>query len=164
MVDVEAPEGFANDLVGELEIVDPNLAADDPARTRTVPLALSAPGRYEAELRGIEAGQRLVKAKLYDDTQTPRRLTAEAVAQVSVPYPAELSPAQLVPDPEWLAGLSAGTHEGEVEPLLATPGQADGRTRAKPLWPYVLWGLVIPLLVLDLLLRRIALGRRRVRV
>lgn len=164
VVDVEAPEGFANDLAGELEIVDPNLAADDPARTRTVPLALSAPGRYEAELRGIEAGQRLVKAKLYDETQSPRRLTAEAVAQVSVPYPAELSPAQLEPDPQWLAGLSAETHEGPVEPLLSTPGQAEGRTRAKPLWPYVLWTIVIPLLVLDLLLRRVALGRRRVPV
>jgi Ca-activated chloride channel homolog len=162
VVDVEAPEGFANDLVGELEIVDPNRAPDDPARTETVPLALSAPGRYEAELRGIEAGQRLVKAKLYDETQTPRRLTAEAVAQVSVPYPAELSPTQLVPDPEWLAGLSAGTHTGEVEPLLTTPGNADGRTRAKPLWPMVLWALMIPLLVFDLLLRRVALGRRRV--
>jgi Ca-activated chloride channel family protein len=162
VVDVEAPEGFANDLVGELEIVDPNLATDDPSRTRTVPLSLSAPGRYEAELRGIETGQRLVKAKLYDETQSPRRLTAEAVAQVSVPYPAELSPAQLAPDPAWLTGLSAGTHEGQVQPLLTTPGQADGRTRAKPLWPYVLWALVIPLLILDLLLRRVALGRRRV--
>ncbi len=162
VVDVEAPEGFANDLVGELEIVDPNRATDDPERTRSVALALSAPGRYEAELHGIESGQRLVKAKLYDEGQTPRRLTAEAVAQVSVPYPAELSPVQLAPDPEWLVGLSAGTHEGEVQALLASPGQADGRTRAKPLWPYVLWGLVIPLLVLDLLLRRVALGRRRV--
>jgi hypothetical protein len=162
VVDVEAPEGFANELVGELEIVDPNLATDDPARARTIPLSLSAPGRYEAELRGIETGQRLVKAKLYDETQSPRRLTAEAVAQVSVPYPAELSPAQLAPNPAWLAGLSAGTHEGQVQPLLTTPGQADGRTRAKPLWPYVLWALVIPLLILDLLLRRVALGRRRV--
>lgn len=162
VVDVEAPQGFANDLTGELEITDPNLAPDDPARTRTVPLALSAPGRYETELRGIDAGQRLVKAKLYDQSQDPRRLTAEAVAQVSVPYPAELSPQQLRPDPQWLASLATGTHDGELEPLLQTPGRADGRTRAKPLWPTVLWALVVPLLVLDLLLRRVALGRRRV--
>jgi len=161
VVDVEAPEGFANDLVGELEIVDPNRAKDDPARSRTVPLALSAPGRYEAELRGIDTGQRLVKAKLYDEGQTPRRLAAEAVAQVSVPYPAELSPTQLRPDPAWLAGLSPGTHDGEVEPLLSAPGDADGRTRAKPLWPMVLWGFLLPLLVLDLALRRISLGRRK---
>jgi Ca-activated chloride channel homolog len=161
-VDVEAPQGFANDLAGELEVIDPNLPKDDPARAHTVPLSLSAPGRYEAELRGIDAGQRLVKAKLFDESQDPRRLTAEAVAQVSVPYPAELSPAQLRPDPAWLATISAGTHEGEVESLLSTPGQADGRTRAKPLWPIVLWALVIPLLVFDLLLRRVALGRRRV--
>ena len=52
--------------------------------------------------------------------------------------------------------------EGEVEPLLSAAGDAGGRTRAKPLWPLVLWGLVVPLLVLDLLLRRVALGRRRV--
>ncbi|MCX4240098.1 VWA domain-containing protein [Paraliomyxa miuraensis] len=162
VVDVDAPEGFANDLYGELEIVDPNLAKDDPARTHTVPLSLSAPGRYEAELRDIESGQRLVKAKLYDQTQSPRRLAAEAVAQVSVPYPAELSPAQLRPDPQWLQTVASATHEGEVDPLLTTPGEANGRTRAKPLWPYVLWGLVIPLLILDLLLRRVALGRRRV--
>ncbi|MCA9706977.1 MAG: VWA domain-containing protein [Myxococcales bacterium] len=162
VVDVEAPQGFANDLVGELEIVDPNRAADDPERTHTVPLTLSAPGRYEAELRGIETGQRLVKAKLYDEEQQPRRLAAEAVAQVSVPYPSELSPAQLHPDPTWLAGVGAGTHDGAIEPLLSTPGHADGRTHAKPLWPMVLWVLVVPLLVLDLLLRRVALGRRRV--
>ncbi|MCH9680610.1 MAG: VWA domain-containing protein [Deltaproteobacteria bacterium] len=162
VVDVEAPRGFANDLVGELEIIDPNLAKDDPARSRTVPLSLSAPGRYEADLRNIETGQRLVKAKLYDEGQTPRRLAAEAVAQVSVPYPAELSNGQLRPDSSALAGLSAGTHEGEIGPLLETPGQADGRTRDKPLWPYVLWGLVVPLFVFDLLLRRIALGRRRI--
>ena len=162
VVDVEAPQGFANDLVGELEIVDPNLAADDPTRSHTVPLALSAPGRYEAELRGIDTGQRLVKAKLYDETQSPRRLAAEAVAQVSVPYPAELSPAQLRPDPEWLAETVGGTNEGGVDDLLKTEGEANGRTRAKPLWPYVLWALLVPLLVLDLLLRRVALGRRRV--
>lgn len=164
VVDVEAPEGFANDLVGELEIIDPNLAADDPARTVTVPLSLSAPGRYEAELRNIEAGQRLVAAKLYDESQDPRRLTAEAVAQVSVPYPAELSPARLVLDRSWLTALSADTHEGDVAPILEAPGEAHGRTHAKPLWPVVLWGLVIPLLVLDLLLRRVSLGRRRVLV
>ena len=103
-----------------------------------------------------------VRAKLYDESQDPKRLAAEAVAQVSVPYPTELAPAQLRPDPAWLAGVSQGSHEGEVEELLAAPGDADGRTRNKPLWPYVLWALVVPLFVLDLLLRRIALGRRRV--
>lgn len=163
VVDVEAVEGFANDLVGELEIIDPNLAKDDPARSRTVPLALSAPGRYEADLDGIETGQRLVRAKLYDEQQEPRRLAAEAVAQVSVPYPAELAPAQLRPDPQWLATVSPHSHEGAVDAIVEDPGEADGRTRQKPLWPYVLWALVVPLFIVDLLLRRIALGRRRVR-
>lgn len=162
VVDVEAPQGFANDLVGELEVIDPNLAPDDPARSTTIPLSLSAPGRYEAELHGVDTGQRLVRAKLYDEQQQPRRLAAEAVAQVSVPYPDELAPAQLRPDPQWLMGVSPGTHEGAIDDVLEQPGEADGRMRAKPLWPFVLWALLVPLLVVDLLLRRVALSRRRV--
>jgi hypothetical protein len=33
--------------------------------------------------------------------------------------------------------------------------------RSKPLWPYVLWALLVPLLILDLMLRRVTLGTRR---
>jgi Mg-chelatase subunit ChlD/uncharacterized membrane protein len=165
VVDVESPEGFANDLVGEVEIIDPALAEDDEARKRSVPLELSAPGRYEGTVHDVNAGQRLLKAKLYDASQTPRRLAAEAVSQVSVPYPAELSPDQLEPKPEWLARLGeSGTHQGPVDAIVTTPGDTGGRTRTKPLWPYVLFGLVLPLLVLDLLLRRVSLGVRRVDV
>jgi uncharacterized membrane protein len=161
VVDVEAPEGFANDLAGEIEVVDPAIAEDAPGRTVTLPLHLSAPGRYEAEIRDVRSGQRLVTAKLYDDTQTPRRLAAEAVEQVSVPYPAELSPSQLSPDPEQVAALASGTAEGPLDDVLTTPGDPKGRTRVRALWPEVLWALLLPLLLLDLLLRRIALGSRR---
>jgi Ca-activated chloride channel family protein len=162
VVDVDAPEGFANDLKGEIEVVDPNLAEEAEGRTTTLPLHLSAPGRYEAEVQGVRSGQRLVKAKLYDETQDPKRLVAEAVGQVSVPYPAELSPSQLRPIPEAVAALASGTAEGPLDPVLAEPGDPRGRTRVRPLWPEVLWALVLPMLLLDLLLRRVALGRRRV--
>jgi hypothetical protein len=161
VVDVEAPEGFANDLTGEVEILDPAVAEDAPSRTTSIALELSAPGRYEAEIRGVRAGQRLVTARLFDQSQEPRRLAAEAVSQVSVPYPAELLPDQLKPRHEALVQLAAGTTEGSLEPVLATPGDPDGRMRSKPLWPYVLWALLVPLLILDLMLRRVTLGTRR---
>ena len=165
VVDVEAPEGFANDLAGEVEILDPALPEGDPGAKTTVPLQLAAPGRYEAEIRGVRAGQRLVTARLYDESQAPRRLAAEAVSQVSVPYPTELLPEQLVPRVEALAEAGGGVPPtGPITTVLETPGDPGGRTRSKPLWPHVLWGLLIPLLIVDLLLRRVTLGTRRVSV
>lgn len=167
IVDVESPEGFANDLGGRVEIIDPALPEGDAKRTVEIPLALTAPGRYEATVDDIMAGQRLIKAKLYDETQSPRRLAAEAVAQVSVPYPAELNPDQLEPNPEWLASLAqseASTTEGSIDQVVTTPGRAEGRVRQKAVWSYVLWGIFLPLMALDILLRRVSLGVRRVSV
>lgn len=165
VVDVDSPQGFANDLVGEVEILDPSIAEEEPGRVRSVPLALSAPGRYEAEVREVASGQRVLKAKLYDDSQEPPRLTAEAVSSVSVPYPAELSPEQLAPRPQWLAELTEdGVTEGPVQAVLQAPGDPKGRTRIEPLWPLVLWGLLLPLVGVDILLRRVSFGfatRRR---
>lgn len=174
VADVDASQGFANDLVGEIEVLDPSLApppkenkdadgatkADDP-RVQTLPLVLSAPGRYEAQIIGVTAGQRLVKAKLYDTSQAPRRLVAEAVSQVSVPYPPELLP-QASGSQAVLEALSAQSYSGDVETILTAAGDPKGRERTKALWPYVLWGLVLPLLMFDLLLRRVSLGTRRV--
>ena len=173
VVDVESPEGFANDLGGVVEVIDPAIPEEkgpdgepiDNGRVRPVTLELSAPGRYEAVVRDIEAGQRLLKARLYDDSQNPPRLAAEAISQVSVPYPAELSPQTLEPNGEWLAGLvSRGTTSGPIDEVVTVPGDADGKTRTKSLWPLVLLWLLLPLLALDLLLRRVSLGVRKVAV
>ncbi|PRP92643.1 von Willebrand factor type A domain protein [Enhygromyxa salina] len=173
VVDVESPEGFANDLSGAVEVIDPSIPEEkgedgellDNGRVREVSLELSAPGRYEAVVRDIEAGQRLLEARLFDDSQNPPRLAAEAISHVSVPYPAELSPQTLEPNAEWLAGLvERGTTSGPVDEVVTTPGDANGRTRTKPLWPLVLVWLLLPLLVLDLLLRRVSLGVRKVSV
>lgn len=173
VVDVESPEGFANELTGVVEVIDPSIKEEkgpdgeviDNGRVREVTLELSAPGRYEAVVRDIEAGQRLLKARLFDDSQSPPRLAAEAVSHVSVPYPAELSPQTLEPNDEWLAGLVArGTTHGPIDEVVTVPGDADGRTRTKPLWPLVLLWLLLPLLALDLLLRRVSLGVRKVAV
>ncbi|KIG12349.1 hypothetical protein DB30_01581 [Enhygromyxa salina] len=173
VVDVESPEGFANDLSGSVEVIDPSIPEEkgedgelvDNGRLREVVLQLSAPGRYEAVVRDIEAGQRLLKAKLFDDSQNPPRLAAEAISHVSVPYPAELSPQTLAPNGEWLAGLvERGSTTGGIDEVVTTPGDAMGRTRTKPLWPLVLVWILLPLLGVDLLLRRVSLGVRKVSV
>ncbi|MGH1342238.1 MAG: VWA domain-containing protein [Nannocystales bacterium] len=162
-VDVDAVRGFANDLQGELEVLDPSKAEDDPERIVTVPLRLSAPGRYVADVGAVEAGQRLVKAQLYDVSQEPRRLAAEAVSQVSVPYPTELLPSA-AGDPSDVEGLSVASTTGSLLSVVEDAGDPGGRERQKPLWPWVLAGLVLPLLIFDLLLRRVSFGSRRVTV
>ncbi|EDM76653.1 hypothetical protein PPSIR1_18327 [Plesiocystis pacifica SIR-1] len=173
VVDVESPEGFANELGGVVEVIDPSIPEEkdaegelvDNGRVREVQLELTAPGRYEAVVRDIEAGQRLLQARLFDDSQSPPRLAAEAVSQVSVPYPAEISPQTLEPNDAWLASLvEQGTTTGPIDEVVSAPGRADGRTRTKALWPLVLVWLLLPLLALDLLLRRVSLGVRRVAV
>lgn len=165
VVDVETSQGFANDLDGEIEVLDPALAPDAPGHKRELTLHLSAPGRYEAQIEDIRAGQRLVTARLYDGSQEPRRLAAEATTQVSVPYPAELAPEQLVPRPDLLTRLSGTDHDhGPIGPVVELPGDPRGRTRDDALWPTVLWALLLPLFALDLLVRRLSLGDRRVKL
>ncbi|MCR9165135.1 MAG: VWA domain-containing protein [Nannocystaceae bacterium] len=162
-VDVDTVTGFANDLQGELEVIDPSQDEGAPERLVTIPLRLSAPGRYVADVGTVEAGQRLVKARLYDVSQEPRRLAAEAVSQVSVPYPTELLPSA-TGEPTFVADLPVASTSGALEAVIESPGDPGGRERQKPLWPWVLAGLVLPLLIVDLLLRRVSLGTRRLAV
>jgi secreted protein with Ig-like and vWFA domain len=155
-VDTEAPTGFANDLEGEVEVVDPTR----PDAAVELPLRLTAPGRYEAEIGSGSTGQRIVKARLYDTSLSPRRLAAEAVGRIVVPYPPELAPDRLQDDGAWLTAHSTTALDEPIDDVVERPGEAGDRTRSRPLWPLVLVGLVLPLLVLDLLLRRVAFGRR----
>jgi Mg-chelatase subunit ChlD len=173
VVDVDSPEGFANELVATLEVIDPALAAatgdataegtadDATAGKTTMALELSAPGRYEGVLHDVARGQRVLRAKLHD-RESPPRLVAEATAQVSVPYPGELRPDQLVYDPTWLATLPVASQAGSIDDVVTAPGDPGSRLRVESLWPRVLLFLLLPLLLFDLLLRRISLGVRRV--
>ncbi len=162
-VDVDAVTGFANDLQGELEVIDPSKDEEAPGHLVTVPLRLSAPGRYVADVGEVAAGQRLVKARLYDVSQEPRRLAAEAVSQVSVPYPTELLPSA-TGDATFVSGLAVASSSGGLNAVIEDAGDPGGRERQKPLWPWVLAGMVLPLLIVDLLLRRVSFGTRRVTV
>ncbi|HFE43909.1 MAG TPA: VWA domain-containing protein [Nannocystis exedens] len=167
VVDVDATAGFANLLSGEVEIIDPS--ADRKGEPERVKLSLTAPGRYEATIAGVDAsgGSRLLKARLFDP-EILDRPAVEATGQVSIPSPAEIAPDNLVVDSNWLrelpveAGLKT-SHEGPLDELLTTPATGQGRMHTKALWPVVLWALVLPLLFLDLLLRRLSFGRRRLR-
>ncbi|MCY1062617.1 VWA domain-containing protein [Nannocystis sp. SCPEA4] len=161
VVDLDASTGFVSDLRGELQVIDPSLPPGSEGHTTKLTTQLTAPGRYEATVIGVRAGQRLIKAQMFDDGQTPPRLVAEATGQASVPYPAELAPDQLGADPAWLAALAPeGTHAGPIDAVVTSPGAPQG-TRQRPVWPEVLWALALPLLILDLLLRRVAFGRAR---
>ncbi len=172
VVDLDAGAGFANQLSGDVEVIDP--AAPAGTEPEKVPLALTAPGRYEAAITGVDAsgGQRLLKARLFDPDLLDRP-AVEATGQVSIPYPAEIAPDNLLVDPSWLSTLSQpdrdldaallASHEGPITALLETPGVSDDRMHTKALWPIVLWALVLPLFALDLLLRRLTFGRRRLR-
>lgn len=162
-VDVDAVEGFANDLQGELEVLDPSKPPDDPTRQVSIPLRLSAPGRYVADVGAVHAGQRLMKAKLYDVSQEPRRLAAEAISQISVPYPTELLPSA-TGDAAFIGELAVTSSSGSLTAVIEDGGDPGGRERQKPLWPWVLAGLVLPLLIVDLLLRRVSFGTRRLAV
>lgn len=162
-VDVDAVRGFANDLQGELEVLDPSKPDTDPTRLVHIPLRLSAPGRYVADVGAVQAGQRLVKAQLYDVSQEPRRLAAEAISQVSVPYPTELLP-NASGDTDFVSSLPVTSTTGSLTSVVEDAGDPGGRERQKPLWPWVLAGLVLPLLIVDLLLRRVSFGSRRVTV
>ncbi|MBL8947368.1 MAG: hypothetical protein JNK45_29615, partial [Myxococcales bacterium] len=128
--------------------------------TRTLTLELSAPGRYEGELHDVRSGQRVLRAKLHDRDEPPR-LVAEASAQVSVPYPGELRPSQFAWDPTWLEDLALASREGPIDDVVSVPGDPGARLRALSLWPHVLLALLLPLMLVDLLSRRVSLGMRK---
>jgi Mg-chelatase subunit ChlD/uncharacterized membrane protein len=178
-VDVDAGDEFANGLRGRIEVVDAK-APDAPAIVRD--LHLVAPGRYAAELADIAAGQRLVRAQLFDPDAPsgatpvtdergqpiPGRLAAEAAANLAIPWPSELAPdlasttargsaseTAALARRTALDGLfDAPRREGALIATALRPAEAHGRQRTHPLWPFVLAWLVLPLFVLDLLIRR----------
>lgn len=165
VVDVEATEGFANDLHGELEILDLTVAKDDPGHRTTVPLTLAAPGRYHAHLHGlggptsVAAGHRLFRAEMFDRSVEPARLAAQAASQLSIPYPRELLPATTLGST--VSPVTSLAALDDIDKLVTRQGQRDGKTKETPLWPLVLWALSVPLLVIDLALRRVTFGPRR---
>ncbi len=88
------------------------------------PSPLTAPGRYEATVLGVHAGQRLLKAQLFDEGQSPRRLAAEAIGQVTVPYPRELSTTSASPR----SPPPSPTPSSPPPPRARAPGRSGPRS------------------------------------
>jgi len=178
-VDIDAGDEFANDLRGRIELVDP---ASQAALPVIRDLQLVAPGRYAVEFADVAAGQRLVRAQLLDPEAPssappitdaggqpiPGRLAAEASANLSIPWPTELAPDFVDRAPTErveaddgpllsiaLDGLfDEARRSGPLADSVLRPAEPLGRQRTYPLWPWVLACLVLPLLIVDLLVRR----------
>ncbi|RMG98874.1 MAG: VWA domain-containing protein [Deltaproteobacteria bacterium] len=157
VVDVEGTAaGFANQLTGTV------VRADDP-EADPAPLALIAPGRYEAVLQVPATGALLLRARLFDPDQGTDRPWAEALARRVVPYASEFDPRRArARDVERLASASAdGRVDGPVEVAVTAPPDPGARTRREPLWPHVVAFVLLPLFLVDLAARRLVVPPRR---
>lgn len=145
-LDAIEPSGkFLNRAETELTLIDPSLG------TRTLEMAQTAPGRYQAEFDAARAGQYQLQFSQSKDGQALGRQSRG----LAVGYPDELrlrpANADLLRS---IAETTAGRHDLKAEDVFAPPDRTAPRTTA--LWPYLL-GLAGLLFVLDVALRRVDL-------
>jgi Ca-activated chloride channel homolog len=143
---------FVNDLETTLEVVDPR----DNQVKRTVPMAQSAAGRYEAEFPVDRYGTYILKAVHRRDGQ----VVAESVGSVALPYPAEFL--RTTPDEEPLrqaATITGGLAAPKPPQLFDAMGEKI--QYHKDMWPHVLIAVAL-LFLLDLYLRRVRVFGYRV--
>jgi Mg-chelatase subunit ChlD len=144
---VDRDDRFVNQLDTTLEVLDPR----DPRPRRTLPMAQTAAGRYEAELPIDRFGTFILRA-------VHRRngaIVAESVGAVSLPYPAEYL--RGTPDEELLRQVGVVTG-GRADPRPQDLGDSQGEsiTYHRELWPFVLLA-VCGVFLIDLYLRRVRL-------
>ena len=145
-LDAIEPSGkFLNRAETELTLIDPGLG------TRTLEMAQTAPGRYQAQFDAPRAGQYQLQFSQSRDGQALGRQSRG----LAVGYPDELrlrpANADLLRS---IAETTAGRHDLKAEDVFAPPDRTAPRTTA--LWPYLL-GLAGLLFVLDVALRRVDL-------
>ncbi|MEO8703314.1 MAG: VWA domain-containing protein [Kofleriaceae bacterium] len=149
---VDSGDQFVSALDTKLVVIDP--ATDKPIRE--LAMAQTAPGRYTADVRLDRYGSFLLKAVHQRNGKT----VAESLGSVALSYPLEYL--RTTPNLEPLqhaARVSGGTDQ--IEPAkLFDPGSSSV-TYTEDLWPWVLFGVVI-LLVLDLYAKRVRLFGLRV--
>ncbi|MEO0322384.1 MAG: VWA domain-containing protein [Myxococcota bacterium] len=159
---IDDGDRFLNDLDSTLRLEGPMGARrarpgeSDPQlrRRRRLPLAQTAPGRYEARFPLEAFGSFVLTA----DHRREGRVVAESTAQLANPYPAEY--ARLEPDAELLARVAEATG-GRVDPTPAQAASAGGESlrASEDLWPALLFAALM-LFLLDLWLRRVRLFDR----
>jgi len=124
-------------------------------RSRTIAIAPSAPGRYEARARDLPPGEHTLRATLQGEGGAP----LQASGHVLVPSSIEARP-PFGADEALLAAAAAYTGGGALpapEQLLETPVRGAGGRRER--WQPLVW-IALVLLVLDVAARRLPpLGR-----
>ncbi len=145
---VDGGGGFVNGLDASVSLVGPE------GEPLLVELAQTAPGRYEGTFLPQEEGAYLMRLAGALAGEEAVALTTGWVMGYSPEYAAlEGDPAYL----ERLAELGGGTVLVEPDDVFAHTLRGEGATR--DLWPYLL-GLATLLLLFDVGVRRLALGRR----
>ncbi len=144
------PRGrFVNDAETRLTVIDPTGAR------RSIPLLLTAPGRYEASLPSRQAGPYELEFMQRRDGAEPLRQSRSFVRG----YPEEL---RLRPPDRatlrQLASLSGGQFDASPKAIVAAPPAATGR-KPQPLWPWLLMA-ALTLFVIDVAVRRLPTDRR----
>lgn len=136
---------FVNDLETSLEVVDPRTAKT----IKTLPMVLTAAGRYEAEFPVDRYGTYVLKAQHRRDGT----LVAESLGGVALSYPDEYL--RSTPDAE-LLGQAAIVTRGlaQVDAKRAFSSYGETIKYPRELWPEVLLG-VLALFLLDVFLRRV---------
>lgn len=170
-IDAVGPDDrFMTGLRGEIEVsgVDP---AGTPTARRSLPIAETAPGHYEASFRPeIEAGALLFRTVLEADGVP----AADASGRITLPFAPELRPhlpaaSKVAPEGPALLAAVAGETGGRVIAQASDVGQIfdlapelhrDSRETRQPLQTPVLL-VTLALFLLDILARRIRWPPRR---
>ncbi|MFO0575930.1 MAG: VWA domain-containing protein [Polyangia bacterium] len=158
---VGSDDRFVSGMQTELEVIAPQLGLPGLAGQKgevvlRAPMPLSAPGRYETEVRLPRTGAFLLRAVHRAPGPTPNTpgpVVAESWGSLALSYPREYL--ALPPDLgllQQVATLTGGArHEAATEVLSV----GDETTRfLRALWPYLVWA-ALGLMLLDVLLRRV---------
>lgn len=160
---VSSEDRFLSGMFSELEVIEPHadglgLLSGKGQVVARQDMTLTAPGRYEAEVRLQKTGSFLLRAIHRGESPGGNQkgpIVAESFGALSVPYPREYL--ALPPDDELLTQLHTvgqGQHLSKATEALSVGDEKVPFLRA--LWPFCLW-VALGLFLLDVLLRRLRL-------
>jgi len=162
---VDVDDRFLDGVRSEVTVVDPE------GQEHALTLKQTAAGRYEGRLRLTRFGPYAIRGRHWVEGAEGEEgggKTYRSFASVTWPFPAEhlagapdlgsvralarATGGRRLPEPEGAVGSPRAVPDA-LRAALFDPGEHQ-RERRRPLWPWPLYA-VLPLLVLDLLLRRV---------